>query len=416
MTRMPRFALVLALLLMTRAAAAQTPLRGGMPPADTVNQCLLCHSAQREAAEVGVHSEHGVRCVTCHGGDASARVLPDAHRGNFRGKLDKVATAQLCGSCHSDPDKMREYALATGQLAEFRTSKHGQLLFGSHNSDAPTCTDCHGTHIIYPPDDARSHVYPTNIPGTCAHCHSNDKLMAKYHLRTGQFEDFRSSAHGDALYQQQNFAAPTCVGCHGAHSALPPSVTEIANVCARCHALVGEAFASGPHGAAARSGRIPGCTACHSNHGTEAVPVGRISAVCDKCHASDTRLHQMGVDLQHRLTQVGEDMASAKRAIAQLQIAGERVDDYRFRYQTALTSYLQVAQVQHGLDLDRLDELERQVRSISVDLGAAAEVNSEQHWERKLLLIPVWFLALSAALLAWLALRALRGTREDREA
>lgn len=418
MTRMTRSALVLGgmLAVATSAALGQMPLRSGMPSADTVNQCLVCHAAERQAAEEGVHSEHGIRCVACHGGDATARVLPDAHRGRFRGKLNKVQTAQLCGSCHSDPDKMREFALPTGQLAEFRTSKHGQLLFGKGNADAPTCTDCHGTHIIYPPDDARSHVYPTNIPGTCAHCHSDDKLMAKYKLKTGQFEEFRKSAHGAGLYQHQNFASPTCVGCHGAHSALPPTVTEIANVCARCHALVGEAFAAGPHGAAARAGRIPGCLACHSNHGTETVPVSRISQVCDKCHASDTRLHQMGVDLEHRLTQVAEDMASARRAIAQLQLSGERVDDYRFRYQTALTSYLEVAQVQHGLDLDRLDNLERKVRSVSVDLGAAAEVNSEQHWERKLLLLPVWFLALSAVLLGWLALRTLKRAGEDREA
>ncbi len=416
MTGMTRLALVFGVLLaLAPAAAAQSPLRGGMPPADTVNNCLLCHAEQRQAAEEGVHSEHGIRCITCHGGDATARVLPAAHQGRFRGKLDKVQTAQLCGSCHSDPDKMREFALPTGQLAEFRTSKHGQLLFGAHDGNAPTCTDCHGTHIIYPPDDARSHVYPTNIPGTCAHCHSDDKLMAKYKLKTGQFEAFRSSAHGKALYQQQNFASPTCVGCHGAHSALPPTVTEIANVCARCHALVGQAFASGPHGAAARAGRIDGCLACHSNHGTEGVPVDSISATCDKCHASDTRLHQMGVDLQRRLTQVSADMESARRAIAELQVAGERVGDYRFRYQSALTSYLEVGQVQHSLDFTRLDDLERKVRSISVDLGAAAEVNSEQHWERKLLLLPVWFLALSAALLGWLALRALKRAGGDRE-
>ncbi|MGE0353369.1 MAG: hypothetical protein AB7I33_10610 [Gemmatimonadales bacterium] len=415
---MTRPLLVLTLMLGLNLAAAPAPaaamqtLQAGR---DTVNQCLVCHSAQREAAVVGVHSEHGIQCVACHGGDPTARELPAAHRGRFLGTPTKVQTAQLCGSCHSDPDRMREFALPTGQLAEFRTSEHGQLLFGRGNTDAPTCTDCHGTHIIYPPDDARSHVYPTNIPGTCAHCHSDDKLMAKYRLKTGQFEDFKQSAHGDALYRQQNFAAPTCVGCHGAHSALPPTVTEIANVCARCHVLVGQAFAGGPHAAASQAGKIQSCLACHSNHGTERVPVSQISTVCDKCHASDTRLHQMGVDLQHRLTQVDADMESARQAIGQLQLAGRRVDDYRFRYQTALTYYLEIAQAQHRLDPERLDDLERKVRSISVDLDAAAEVSREEHWEEKLLLIPVWFLTLSAIVLGWMALRSLKASGAGRE-
>jgi len=310
---------------------------------------------------------------------------------------------------------MREYALPTGQLAEFRTSKHGQLLLGRQNTDAPTCTDCHGTHIIYPPDDARSHVYPTNIPGTCAHCHSNDQLMAKYRLRTGQFEDFRNSAHGDALYRQQNFASPTCVGCHGAHSALPPTVSEIANVCSRCHQLVGQAFAAGPHGAATRAGRIPACLACHSNHGTEVAAGGQITVVCDKCHADDTRLHQIGVDLQQRMTRLDRDMESSRQAIAELQLAGRRADDYRFRYQTALTSYLQVAQVQHRLNLGQMDDLERQVRSIAVELSAAVESAREDRWEHKMVLLPVWFLALSAVALAWLTLRALKRAGTERE-
>jgi hypothetical protein len=411
---------LLSCLALVLAVAPEAAAAGGLPqaatsPPDTVNLCLVCHAAQREAAEVGVHSEHGVRCIDCHGGDAKAPALPAAHQGRFLGTPTKAQTAQLCGSCHADPNRMREYALPTGQLAEFRTSKHGQLLLGQQNTDAPTCTDCHGTHIIYPPDDARSQVYPTNIPGTCARCHSNDKLMAKYRLKTGQFEDFRKSAHGDALYRQQNFASPTCVGCHGAHSALPPTVSEIGNVCARCHQLVGQAFAAGPHGAATQARRIPACLACHSNHGTEVAAGGQVTAVCDKCHADDARLHQMGVDLEHRMTRLDRDMESARKAIAELQLAGRRVDDFRFRYQTALTNYLQVAQVQHRLNLEQLDDLERRVRSISVELSAAVESSREERFEHKMFLIPVWFLALSAVVLAWLSLRALKAAGAERD-
>jgi len=399
--------------LSARAPAQQVVPVQGIAGMDTTNGCLVCHAAQRQAAAEGVHSQHGVECVSCHGGNAAARTLPDAHQGGFTGTLNKVQTAELCGSCHSDPNRMREYGLPTGELAQFRTSRHGQLLFGSHNTDAPTCTDCHGTHIIYPPYDARSRVYPTNIPSTCAHCHADEKLMARYQLRTDQFDHFRGSAHGVALFQQQNFAAPTCISCHGAHSALPPTGSEVANVCGRCHALVDQAFSSGPHGVAAETGKLRGCLACHSNHSTEGVPIENIGPTCDKCHAADTRLHQIGVDLQHSVAQASEDMQSAKRAVDQLAVAGQQVGYYQFRYQEAQTYYLQIAQAQHGLDLNKVDDLARRVRSVSISLNDAANASQENRWEHKLILLPVWFLSLSAVVLAWLALRSLRRMRDE---
>lgn len=395
-------------------AAALPPAQGAAPP-DTSYGCTACHADHRQALTAGVHAERGIRCADCHGGDPSAVSLPAAHRGRFVTARDKVTIVQLCGSCHSDPNRMRQYGLPTGQLAEYRTSRHGQLLLLRHDADAPACTDCHGTHIIYPPDDARSKVYPMNIPGTCARCHSDRRFMAPYHLPTDQFARFRASAHGTALFQQQNFSAPTCVGCHGAHSALPPTVTEIANVCERCHQLVGQAFASGPHGAPARAGRLPGCLGCHSNHGTEPVPVDSIAAVCARCHGADTRVREMAVEIRQGVTHATEDLQSAERALGQLELAGQRTTDYSFRYQSALTYYRQIAQVQHSLDLERLDELGRRVRSISVALDAAAEAAAERRWEHKLILVPVWFLALSGVVLVWFSLRALKEAGKDRE-
>jgi glutaredoxin len=405
-------AAALAVLAAPVPAQQVVPVQGtaGM---DSTNGCLVCHAAQRSAATEGVHSQHGIQCVNCHGGDAAARTLPEAHQGGFTGTLNKVQTAELCGSCHSDPNRMREYGLPTGQLSQFRTSKHGQLLFGSHNTDAPTCTDCHGTHIIYPPYDARSRVYPTNIPSTCAHCHADAKLMGKYQLRTDQFDHFRSSAHGVALFQHQNFAAPTCISCHGAHSALPPTGSQVASVCGQCHALVDQAFSSGPHGTAAETGKLRGCLACHSNHSTEGVPIEQIGQTCDKCHAADTRLHQIGVDLQRSVVQASEDMQSARRAVDQLALAGQQVGYYQFRYQEAQTYYLQIAQAQHGLDLNKVDDLARRVRSVSISLNDAANASQETRWEHKLILLPVWFLSLSAVVLAWLALRSLRRMRKE---
>ncbi len=371
--------------------------------------CVVCHRDKRRAFVLGVHSERGIRCHDCHGGDPTAFEQEQAHGGaDYSGAPGRIQTVEMCGSCHADPDLMRQYGLPAGQLAEFRTSRHGQLLLQQRNPDAPTCTDCHDAHTILPPNDARSNVYPTAIAGTCARCHEDQNMMAKYGLPTDQLQTHRLSAHGVALYEDHNFAAPTCVGCHGSHAALPPAVTEISNVCGRCHVLVRQAFNDGPHGAAARAGSLPGCTACHSNHDTERVPPDGIAATCTGCHASNSRAAVAGLEIQERTVSARDELALAEQAIAELVEAGRQVSDTRLRYRTALTAYKQISQTQHSLDLETLNDLERQVSSISRDIRGSAEVAAEHRWEHKLILIPVWFLALSAIVLSWFKLRAIR--------
>jgi hypothetical protein len=308
---------------------------------------------------------------------------------------------------------MREYGLPADQLAEFRTSRHGQLLLGRGNTDAPSCTDCHDAQTILPPEDARSRVYPTNIPTTCANCHVDEALMAKYGLAADHYARYREGAHGVGVFDKQNFAAPTCVGCHGSHAALPPTVTQVSHVCDRCHALLRRAFYQGPHGAPSLNGAMPGCIACHSNHGTEPVSPEGISALCRNCHSPESRAAVMGVELQERVVRAGEELQLAEHSIAELELAGRHDADTHFRYETARTQYAQIARVQHSLDLDELEDLTLRVSSTTRDIRARAEASAEGMWEHKLWLAPVWFLTLAAVALAGFKLRELtRGERQ----
>ena len=368
--------------------------------------CVVCHADMRSAFVQGVHSERGIVCDDCHGGDPTALETGPAHSGDFIGAPDKRETVELCASCHASPDLMRQYGLAAGQRAEFRTSRHGQLLEAG-DFNAPSCADCHDSHRIFPPGDARSRVYPTNIPGTCGRCHQNAEMMAEYGASTDEVVRYLESTHAAQLFGMQNFAAPTCVGCHGAHSALPPRISEIANVCGHCHALVQAAFESGPHGAAAARGVPLGCTACHSNHGTERTSSDAIEATCLRCHAEGSEPALLGADIESSILHAGADMERADSAIHQLVRDGRDVTDTRFRYQSALTDYEQLAQVQHSLSAERLEDLTLRVSSISRDIRGAAEASAERRWEHRLFLVPVWFLALAAIFLAWLKLRNL---------
>ncbi len=381
---------------------------------DPEYSCVVCHTEMRRAFLLGVHSERGIRCHDCHGGDPTGFEVATAHGGpNYSGSLDKFQTVELCSSCHSDPDQMRQYGLPAGQLAEYRTSRHGQLLLGLEDQNAPTCTDCHDAHTILPPNDARSNVYPTNTVTTCARCHENESLMSQYGLSTDQVRMHRESTHGVELLANKNFAAPACVDCHGSHAALPPRVVQITDVCGQCHVLVRRAFYEGPHGQAALAGALPGCTACHSNHGTERVDPDKVAATCTRCHDRDGTAALVGMEIQEEVSHATEELRSAEEAIHNLLRAGRNVTDINFRFESALTAYSQMAQAQHSLDLDHLEDLGRQVASVSRDIRAAEEVAAEHRWEHKLILIPVWFLTLSGCVLAWFKLRALaKGDRE----
>ncbi len=394
----------LAALALAGNARAQEPGGGSGLGVDSTYGCVICHADKRRAFVQGVHSERGIRCADCHGGDPSAVEVGPAHSGAFLGAPGKVETVRLCGTCHSDADRMRPFGLPTDQVAEFRTSRHGELLLEQGNLDAPTCTDCHDAHTILPPADARSSVNPARIPSTCGRCHGDPEHMAPYGIPTSQLADFQQSAHGKAL-AAGNFAAPSCVGCHGSHSALPPRVFQIANVCGRCHVLVRREFEAGPHEAAARAGTIGGCTACHDNHRTEIVPVDRIAATCTRCHESASAAATTGAEIQELMVSSSRELDAAVEALARLSRTGRRVDTERFRYQTARTAFLQFKQVQHSVDMERLEDLSLRIGSISRDIRSAAEAVEEKRWEHKLLLIPIWFLTLAAVVLAWFRLR-----------
>jgi len=372
---------------------------------DTTYGCLICHAEKRRTFTMGIHSEHGIRCHDCHGGNPASFERATAHAGRFLGDPDKLETVQLCSSCHADADQMRQYGLPAGQLAEFRTSRHGRLLLDRGDQNAPTCTDCHDAHTILPPEDARSNVHPTNIPATCARCHEDAEMMGTYGIPVNQFEQYRESAHGKAVFERANLAAPTCTGCHGSHAALPPGVTEIVNVCEKCHVLVGRAFRRGPHHRATREGAMPGCLGCHSNHGTEGVPPDEIAALCANCHEPESRAQTVGVELQEGVVRSLQELAASERAIEEMAEGGHQVSDERFRYQTALTSYREMGHVHHSLDTEVLEDLGRRVRSDTELIRATAETAAERRWERKLILAPVWFLTLSAIVFAWFKLR-----------
>ena len=176
---------------------------------------------------------HGAVCSDCHGShDILSATDPQA-------TIYRTNVPATCGHCH------------TKELAAYNASVHGEAL-ALGVTDAPVCTDCHGEHRILGPADKASPVFAANVPiETCGHCHSDERLNAKYGLPAHKVSAFEDSYHGLAL-RAGKVTVANCSSCHGVHairrSSDPQSSINPANLaatCGKCHPGAGARFTIG---------------------------------------------------------------------------------------------------------------------------------------------------------------------------
>jgi hypothetical protein len=217
------------------------------------NQCLFCHgnpeltkvtpSGQKislyvdeEALNSSAH--RFIDCTICHTSQPHRVATP----------LTKLSLAEKCGTCHQ-----YEYKLHLQSI-------HGEQLVQG-NPDVATCADCHSPegnpHSIVRVLEYDAPAYRKNIAQTCAKCHGNEELMARYGILEKVYETYMRSFHGKAMqlgtYEISQLDKATCINCHGTHDIKsinnPESpvagVENLAKVCEQCHPGAGVEFASG---------------------------------------------------------------------------------------------------------------------------------------------------------------------------
>ena len=136
LTKMQAIKITLMLLLLLTGLTVPLQLQAAQMQ---VIVCIKCHlslpaklSQPVKLWEKSIHSEHGINCSNCHGGDIldSANAMnPD--RG-FKGKPVPTAIPALCGGCHM------------GVMKHYILSAHGRAL----GKGGPTCVTCHGSHQV----------------------------------------------------------------------------------------------------------------------------------------------------------------------------------------------------------------------------------------------------------------------------
>ena len=121
-------------------------------------------------------------CLACHGD----KTMQDAAGHSIAVDGDKFGASMhgslQCNNCHADiqqyphPDHIAKVDCKTCH-AEEASKLTGSV--HSSSKDHP-CTSCHGNaHEIFPKTDARSAVYPLNVPKTCGQCHSDGAMASK---------------------------------------------------------------------------------------------------------------------------------------------------------------------------------------------------------------------------------------------
>jgi hypothetical protein len=348
----------------------------GIPKGDDISKmCATCHSSPEKMKQFGstvpvgqlaqleqsVHGklstsgkQHIAQCTTCHNAHGIVSVK------DARSPVHPLNIVNTCASCHSNATIMRAYnpSLAVDQREKYRTSVHG-MRNAKGDGKAAECASCHGSHDIRSHTDAKSRVYPLNIPSTCATCHSNPDYMKPYGIPTDQFDKFTNSVHGKALFVKQDLGAPACNDCHGNHGATPPGVESVSKVCGTCHALNADLFSSSPHKKAFDELGLPECATCHGNHeiapATSALLGGSPDAVCSQCHSptENAKGYATAVDMRTMIDSLQASEQTARGLVDEAEQKGMAISDAQFTLRTAHQARLESRTIVHAFNDER---------------------------------------------------------------
>jgi len=408
--------------------------------------CDACHAAQVSELAASVH--HALRCDECHKGAASYDLSSEEvarygeasrpafnHGEGFIGKPARVDVPQFCGVCHEDVLRMNPFGLRTDPLPRYWTSIHGRRL-REGDTKVAVCTDCHGAHGVLSGENPASSTYPLHIPDTCGKCHGDAALMKQYGIPVEVVTEYRQSVQGHLLLELKDTGAPTCVTCHDNHAAVPPGFADVGAVCGKCHTATAGHFAKSVH--ASLEG-FKGCVQCHGGgpdrhshliekitkpagvmlqryaHLVQSEPaptpeqitaaihadpkeiISRVLPSCEDCHESvddpDSSLH--------RLFALLDEIARAERTYVQ---TGQRLDEMargvllvekeRFLFQDAKTHLVELAPLQHTLNIDAVKKTVAEMDDVCAKVNGELNDLNESLAYRRISLVPIFAFAM----------------------
>lgn len=218
-----------------------------------VDMCLKCHEEGKlphknykgEEELISNYKEsHHYKAL--QEGKLNAATCADCHGAHDMNKFDdpnsKVYKKNIANTCGQSNCHVKE-------LGQYEKSVHNVSMMNKENSDAPTCTGCHGNHQILKNDESKNRIASSKgLIQLCSDCHNSVELTSKYELPVGRTETYMDSFHGLAVRGGSKVAAD-CGSCHGNHeikaskdSTSSISKNNLAKTCGSCHPGVESTF------------------------------------------------------------------------------------------------------------------------------------------------------------------------------
>jgi len=328
---------------------------------------------------MSIHGQAGLSCHDCHGGDPTvggdgdAEASMNPQRG-YRGVPDRSEIPSFCGRCHSDETYMRRFnpRIATDQEKAFWVSRHGEDLVQGDPKVAE-CVSCHGAHLVRAVTDARSPVYPANVPGTCGKCHGDQAYMDGYAIGSSQEEEYRRSVHGHALLDEGDLSAPACNDCHGNHGAAPPGISSIANVCGLCHPSPRDLFAASPHGEIFEELGYAECSSCHGHHAVERPTDSLLGteegAICVDCHSEGDEGYRVAAAMKASIAALAARHDRVGEMVGRAESTGLELGEIHMLLQEVRDQLVRSRNAVHTFDLTPLTA----IVAVGDSLAGAAE-------------------------------------------
>lgn len=351
-------------------------------------RCGVCHPRERTDFARGGHAREGVRCTSCHRGNDAAADEGGAHAGMI-GSPARSAIAPMCGSCHSDPVRMKAYGLSVDQVALYQTSGHGRKL-AEGDPDVATCIDCHGAHESLPATDARSLTHLTNVDHVCSRCHGNANTVVGRRLKKDMTAEWSASVHGPLHAGHLPGKKPGCTDCHGVHGAAPPEAGASGAVCGRCHSAVRRAFDEGAHGLALDPKVRPECVTCHGAHSIRETDAKSLVTSCVKCHRKGSREEALGADMYREYRNALASIDKAVVLVARADAIPLPTEDYHARIRDAREELEGVAMAAHAAKIEAVREAAMRARSVGDEVQESVGQKLGLVAERWLLLAAFW--------------------------
>jgi cytochrome b subunit of formate dehydrogenase len=263
--------------------------------ANVQSTCGQCHGDIKKIEESSIHGQYFLR------GSRAAPSCVDCHNSHNVSMDRFTREEQTCLQCHLSEEFASEFGPRSREfMDQYEHSIHFLAL--EEGQTSASCSDCHGSHNVFPAEDVRSSVHRSRIGGTCAQCHGT------------VFAEFRRSVHGDALAKGV-LSAPICTDCHGEHSITtitrdgsPVSRKREAQTCLKCHLDDAEVRSRVPvsagfiasytesiHGMALQAGNVNAatCSDCHGDHEilnpdhpNSMIHRRNVSNTCGTCHTA----------------------------------------------------------------------------------------------------------------------------------